>query len=121
MTRATAPDRRRAFAVPDKPLPTFRVRSASGEPAHLVVLQHDGSLSCNCAAASFGARHCAHRRIAIRSIERRMGVRWIDGTWYGEPRATASQRAARDRVRAVLRVVQGGRGDDVDAVWEAVR
>lgn len=121
MTHATASDRRRAFAVPDKPLPTFRVRSASGEPAHLVVLQRDGSLTCNCTAARFGARDCAHRRIAVRSIERRMGVRRIGDTWYGAPRATATQRAERDRVRGVLRVLPGGRGDDVDAAWEVTR
>lgn len=119
MTRATAPDRRRAFILPDKPLPTFRVRSASGDPPRLVVLQPNGSLTCPCPAASF-RRTCSHVRIAIRSIERRMGVRWIDGTWYGEPRANAAQRSERDRVRTLLHILQGGRRGDVDAAWEAV-
>lgn len=85
MTRAAAPDRRRAFWVPGKPLPTFRVRSASDEPAHLVVLQTDGSLTCNCTAAQFHARDCSHRRIARRSIEWRAGVRWTGDRWDGTP------------------------------------
>lgn len=104
MTRATAPERRHAFIVPDKPLPTFRVRSASGEPAHLVVLQWDGSLTCNCTAASFGARDCSHRRIARRSIERRIGVEWTDDGWRGTPRMPA---APADR--PLLQLLQGGR------------
>lgn len=74
MSRTTTPDRRRAFIQPGKPLPTFRVRSASGEPAHLVVLQWDGSLTCNCTAARFGAKDCSHRQIARRSIRWRTGV-----------------------------------------------
>lgn len=111
MTRTVAVDRRHAFIVRDKPLPTFRVRSASGEPAHFVVLQPDGSLLCNCIAASFRAT-CAHVRIAIRSIERRTGVRHVDGRWSGQPRVTTE--------RPLLRILQGGRGADVDAAWEAV-
>lgn len=110
MSRATVPDTRHAFIVPDKPLPTFRVRSASGEPAHLVVLQPDGSLRCNCTAASYHAT-CGHVRITRRSIERRTGVRWTERGWEGSPSvATATGRR--------LRILAGGR-DDVDAAWEA--
>lgn len=111
---ATAPDRRRAFLLPDKPLPTFRVRSASGEPAHLVVLQHDGSLTCNCTAASFHAADCSHRRIARHSIERRLGVEWTDAGWRGTPRVPTARGD-----RPLLTLIQGGR-DDVDDAWEAM-
>lgn len=100
MTRAAAPDRRRAFAVPDKPLPTFRVRSASGEPSHLVVVQRDLSLSCNCTAASFGARSCSHRRIVTRSIERRTG--------YPMPELESWAASAAEPA-GILGVLQGGR------------
>lgn len=113
MTRATVPDRRRAFMVRTRPLPTFRVRSASGEPSHLVVLQHDGSLTCNCTAAGFGARSCSHRRIATRSIERRTGWQRVADGW--RPPAGTRPR------QPILTVLQGGRRDDVDAAWEAAR
>lgn len=108
MTRTTVPvpDRRRAFLVRTRPLPTFRVRSASNEPAHLVVVQRDLSLTCQCTAASFGARDCSHRRIARRSIERRTG--------YTLPADRVPSDAA-----GILAVLQGGRGDDVDRAWEA--
>lgn len=94
MSRATVPDRRRAFLVRTRPLPVFRVRSASGEAAHLVVLQPDGGLVCNCTAAGFGAA-CSHQRIVRRSIERRTGMS-MAGPF----------------------VLGGGRRDDIDAAWE---
>jgi hypothetical protein len=100
VTRATAPDRRRAFLVRTRPLPTFRVRSASGEPSHLVVLQSDGHLLCNCTAASFHAA-CAHQRIAARSIERRTRARLVAGEWEGQPRIRARGRT--------LGIIVGGR------------
>ena len=61
---------RHAFLVRRDPLRTFRVRSASGGPARLVVEQRDGSLRCNCPAADFGAT-CGHVNLVRRSIERR--------------------------------------------------
>lgn len=97
-------ERRHAFIVPDKPLPTFRVRSASGEPTHLVVLQTDGTLRCNCTAAQFNAPSCAHRRIVTRSIERRIGVTWTEDGWRGTPRMPV---ASTDR--PLLTVLIGGR------------
>lgn len=117
MTRAATPDRRHAFLVRTRPLPTFRVRSASGEPAHLVVLQLDGSLTCNCTAASFGSRSCAHRRIATRSIERRTGWRRRGDGW--QPPTGPSGEGIRPGT-PVLTVLQGGRSLDVDAAWGAV-
>lgn len=107
-----AADRRHAFLVRTRPLPTFRIRSASNEPAHLVVLQLDGSLTCNCTAASFGSKSCSHRRIARRSIERRTGWRWGGTQWWPPTAAAAST--------PMLTVLQGGRRPDVDAAWEAV-
>jgi hypothetical protein len=105
MTRATAPDRRRAFLVRTRPLPTFRVRSASGEPSHLVVLQSDGALTCNCTAAQFRAADCSHRRIARRSIERRVGVEWTPDGWRGRPLRPSDQGLA----GPLLTVITGGR------------
>jgi hypothetical protein len=61
---------RRAFLVRSTPRRTFRVRSASGGPARLVVEQPDGSLLCNCPAADFRSE-CSHVRIAARSVARR--------------------------------------------------
>ncbi|MCC6619447.1 MAG: hypothetical protein IT341_10475 [Chloroflexi bacterium] len=106
MTRAATPDRRRAFLVRTRPLPVFRVRSASGEPAHLVVVQRDLSMTCQCTAASFGARDCSHRRKARRSIEWRTGYRLPEG------------RAPTDAA-GILAVLQGGRRSGVDAAWDA--
>lgn len=102
---ASAPDRRRAFLVRKRPLPTFRVRSASGEPAHLVVLQIDGSLTCNCTAASFHAADCSHRRIARHSIEWRAGVTWTEDGWRGRPIRPSDQGLA----GPLLTVITGGR------------
>lgn len=96
----TTADRRHAFLVRTRPLPTFRVRSASGEPAHLVVVQRDLSMTCQCTAASFGARDCSHRRIARRSLERRTGYTLPELTdWAG----------AGGEVAGILEVLQGGR------------
>ena len=107
MSRAAAPDRRRAFLVRTRPLPTFRVRSASDEPAHLVVVNRDLGLQCNCTAARFGSRSCAHREITRRSIQRRTGFR-LSGDPHGAIAA-----------HPVLELLQGGRGDDIDSAWNA--
>lgn len=105
-----APDRRHAFLVRTRPLPTFRVRSASGDPSHLVVLNVDGGLACNCVAAGFRAT-CSHVRIARRSIERRTGWSWDGALWHAP--------AAGTTYRPMLSMLQGGRRDEIDAAWEA--
>lgn len=94
-------DRRRAFLVRVRPLPTFRIKSASGEPAHFVVVQRDLSLTCNCTAARFGARSCAHRDIARRSVERRTG--------YAMPELAQTGPHPGIEVAGILEVLQGGR------------
>lgn len=100
MSRTAASDRRRAFLVRTRPLPTFRVRSASDEPAHLVVVQRDLSMTCQCTAASFGAPDCSHRRIVRRSLERRTG--------YTLPELEDWATSAPDPA-GILDVLQGGR------------
>lgn len=99
-------DMRRAYLLRVRPLPVFRVRSASGAPSRLVVVQRDLSLSCNCPAAGFGAPDCAHRRIARHSITRRTG--------YQLPPEGRSGAAA----AGIFGVLQGGR-DRLSVAWEA--
>lgn len=96
MTRSATFDHRRAFLVRTRPLPVFRVRSASGAEPHLVVVQRDLSLSCNCPAAGFGAPDCAHRRIARHSITRRTG-------YHLPPEGRSAAAAA-----GILGALQGG-------------
>lgn len=68
--------RRNARLIGTRPLPTFRVRSASraDTDAWLVVVQPDGSTRCGCPAATYRGG-CAHQVVAARSYARRVARR----------------------------------------------